>query len=186
MALAALDLFASVIADTSAVIGGFDALAVQDGGGGPAAPALGLANEHAQRVVDDGPVVLEHPLAEEMEHRLGIGKVGGKVAPRAAALGQIEDGIDDAPPVCWRASAFGGFGKHRLEMSPLGVGEIGIVIGDFHRPNSAAAKVSPRPSPAKSGVFFAFRENISFSQPGSGFFSWPLTTFILMKVKLMV
>ena len=50
-------------------------------------------------------------------------KVGGKITPRIAALDEIEDGIQDAPPVCGRASASGRFGEHLFEKIPLRVGE---------------------------------------------------------------
>lgn len=38
-------------------------------------------------------------LAEDMVDRFPVGKVGRQVTPTAAALGQIEDGVKDAPPV---------------------------------------------------------------------------------------
>ena len=51
MAFAAFDPLAGVIANATAVTGGFDALTVQDGGRGPAALVVGLLNEDAQRIV---------------------------------------------------------------------------------------------------------------------------------------
>jgi hypothetical protein len=33
----------------------------------------------------------------------------------------------------------GGLGKHRLEVSPLGVSEVRVVFGDFHRLTGSCA-----------------------------------------------
>src|ERR1039457_1930416 len=87
-----------------------------------------------------------NPLPEDMVHGFPMGKVGGQIAPGTAALDQIQDGINDAPPILGWASAFGGFGQHRFEVSPLGVGEVGIVRSDFHRPTGAAANESRKTS----------------------------------------
>jgi len=67
------------------------------------------------------------PLPEHMINRFPMRKVGGQITPRATTLDHIQDGIDDAPPILGRTSAFGGFGKHRFKVSPLGVGEVGVV-----------------------------------------------------------
>ena len=44
----------------------------------------------------------------------------------------IQDGIEDAPPIRGWASALGGFGQHRFEVSPLGVREAAVIYGVFH------------------------------------------------------
>ena len=77
--------------------------------------------------------------------------------PRAAALDDIQDSIQDAPPISGRASAFGGCREQRLEVSPLGIGEAGFVYGVFHALTEAALKMSRRnPSPMStlSSLFF--------------------------------
>jgi hypothetical protein len=111
--------------------------------------------ELAVSIVEHGPLMVVNPLPEDMIHGFPMGKVGGQVTPRAATFDQIEDGIDDAPPILGRASAFGGFGQHRFEVSPLGVGEVGVVSGDFHRPTGAAANESPKTSQSYQ-AFFSF------------------------------
>ena len=155
MAFAAFDALAGVIANGATVTCRLHTLTVQNRGGGPAAFVVGFPNEHAQHIVKHGPLMVVNPLPEDMIHGFPMGKVGGQVTPRAATFDQIEDGINDAPPILGRASAFGGFGQHRVEVSPLGVGEVSIVSGDFHRPTGAAANESPKTSQSYQ-AFFSF------------------------------
>jgi len=58
------------------------------------------------------------------------------------------NGIQNAPPVGGWASAFGRFGEHRLEVSPLGIGKAGFVDGVFHAPTEAPLKMS-RQTPSR-------------------------------------
>src|SRR5512135_3437073 len=146
MAFAAFDPFASVIPDVSTMAGRLDALTVQNRGGGPAALVVGFPHEETQCIVERGPLMVVNPLPEDVIHGLPTGKICGQIAPGTAALDQIQDGINDTPPVLGWASAFSGFGQHRLEVSPLGVGEIGVVSGDFHRPTGAAANENRKTS----------------------------------------
>src|SRR5208283_2995904 len=142
MTFTAFDPLAGVIPDVSAVAGRLDTLTVQNRGGGPAAFVVGFPHEQAQGIVEHSPLMVVNPLPEDMIHGFPRREVGGQIAPRTAALDQIQDGIDDAPPILGWASAFGRFGQHRFEVSPLGVGKVGVVSGDFHRPTGAAANES--------------------------------------------
>lgn len=38
------------------------------------------------------------PLAEDMIDAFPARKIGGQITPRTAALGQVEYGVNDAPP----------------------------------------------------------------------------------------
>ena len=144
MPLAAFDPFAGVITHGAAVTRRLHTLTVQNRGRGPAALVVGAPHERAQGIVEGGPLVVERPSPEDMINGFPRRKVGGQIAPRAATFDDIEDGIQDAPSVGGRASALGGFGKHRFEVSPLGVGEVGFVYGVFHAPTEAALKMSRR------------------------------------------
>jgi hypothetical protein len=86
--------------------------------------------------------VVASPLPEAMIDGLPRRKVGGQITSRAATLDDIQDGIQDAPPIRGRASAFGGFGQHGFEVGPLGVSETGVIFGVFHAPTEAALKMS--------------------------------------------
>jgi hypothetical protein len=75
-------------------------------------------------------------------------KVGRQITPRAATLDDIQEGIEDSPPIRRWASAWGGFGQHGFEVSPLGIRETGVIYGIFHALTEAALKMSrlnPRP-----------------------------------------
>src|SRR5271169_60988 len=76
-----------------------------------------------------------------MVNRFPSGKVDRQITPRAATLDDIQDGIQDAPPINGWASAFSRFGEHRFEVSPLGIGETGLIYGVFHAPTEAALKI---------------------------------------------
>src|SRR5512140_960344 len=139
MPLPALDLLAGVIADRAAMTIGLHTLTVQDRGRWPTALRVGFPHENAQSIVKGRALMIGDPLPEHMINRFPLGKIGGKIAPRATALNQIEDGINDPPPISGWPSAFGRFGKHRFEVSPLGISQIRVVLGDFHRLTGAAA-----------------------------------------------
>ena len=117
MAFAAFDPLAGVIPNVTAVAGGLDTLTVQNGGGWPAALGVDISHENAQGVVEHSPLMVAHPLPEDVIHGFPMGKVGGQIAPRATTLDQIEDGLNDAPPILGWASEFGRLGKHRFEVS---------------------------------------------------------------------
>ena len=152
MAFATFDPLAGVIANGTTVTCRLHTLAVQNGGGGPTALVVGFPHEQAQGIVERGPLMVVNPLPEDMIHGFPIGEIGGQITPGAATLDQIQDGIHDAPPIFGRASAFGGLGQHRFEISPLGVGEVGVVGGDFHRPTGAAANESRKTNQSNQAV----------------------------------
>jgi len=156
MPFAAFDPLAGVIANVTAVAGGLDALTVQDGRRGPAALALGFPDEDAQSVIEHGPLMIVNPLPKDMIDGLPTGKVGGQITPGAATLDQIEDRLNDAPPILGRPSTFGGFGKHRFEISPLGVSQVGVVIGDFHRLTGATANESHPNRQSNQALYASF------------------------------
>ena len=122
MTFAAFDLLGGVITHRAAVTGGFDALTVQDGGGGPAAVVVAAADQHAQGVMNHGPLVMGDPLAEEVINRFPVGKIGGQITPGTAAFDQIQDGVNETAAILGRTSAFGDFWQQGFEVSPLGVG----------------------------------------------------------------
>jgi hypothetical protein len=114
--------------------------------------------------------MLGDPLAEDMINGFPMGKVGGQVAPRAAALDQIKDGVNDAPPVYGRASVFGGFGEHWFEVGPLGVSQISVVFGDFSSPQQRCRESGFANHPSKIKRFLLFSsENILASNRFSTF-----------------
>jgi len=133
--LAAFDPLAGIMASPATVTSGLDALAVENGSGGLIALTVSFPNERAQGVIERSPLVVAGPLPEDMVNRFPSGKVEGQITPRAATLDEIQDGIQDAPPINGRASAFGGFGEHRFEASPLGIRKTGLIYGVFHAPN---------------------------------------------------
>ena len=141
MPLAAFDPFGGVLAHTAALTVGLHALTIQNGRRGPAALAADFSDEGAQRVLEDRPLVIERPLPENMVNSFPRRKVGGQISSRAATLDDIKDGIQDAPTVGGRASAFGGFWEHRFEVSPLGIRETGFIYGIFHAPTEAPLKI---------------------------------------------
>ena len=110
---------------------GLHTLAVQNGRRGPAALGVGFSDERAQGVVERRLLMVERPLPEGMIDRLPRGKVGRQITPRKATLDDVKDGIQDAPTIHERASAFGGFGEHRFEVSPLGICKTGVIYGVF-------------------------------------------------------
>src|ERR1035438_3068020 len=170
MPFAAFDPFAGVIPHGAAVPRRLHTLTVQNRGRGPTALVVGSPHERAQRVVQGGPLVVERPLPEDMINGFPRGKGGGQIAPRAATFDAIEDGIQDAPPVGGRASAFGGFGEHRFEVSPLGIGEAGFVDGVFHAPTEAALKMSRRIRKRMSNHSSLFFHSSSSRPPASNNF----------------
>ena len=137
MALPAFDPLGGVIANAATVTVGLHTLAVQNGRRGPAALAVSFPDQRAQRVIEGGPLVVERPLPENVVDRLPSREVGGEIASRAATLDDIQDGIQDAPPIHRWAATFSSLGQHRLEVSPLGIRKTGLIYGVFHAPTEA-------------------------------------------------
>src|SRR5271168_1795812 len=133
---------AGVIADLTAVTSGFDTLTVQNGRRGSAPLAVSFSDECAQRVVEHGPVMVTDPLPKNMVDRFPMGEIRGQITPGTPTLDEIQDSIEDAPPINRWAATFGRNGEHRFEVSPLGVSQVGVVDGDFHRLTGATANGS--------------------------------------------
>ena len=153
--LAALDALGGIIPHLAAVTGGFDALTVQNRGRWPAALAVGAAHQDAQGVMDNDPAMIGNPLPEDMINRFPMRKIGGQITPGTPALDQVQDGLEDAAAIGGRTAQFGGLGQQGLEIGPLGVGQVGVVSGFFHRPTGATANDS-RKSKQADQVFCAF------------------------------
>src|ERR1039457_3457045 len=168
MSLAAFDPLARVIAHRAAMTVGFDALAVENGRRWSRAFALGLADERAQGIVESGPLVVQRPLPEDMIDGLPRRKVGGQITPRAATLDDIPDGIQDASQIRTWLSAFGGFGQHGLEVSPLGIRKTGLIYGVFHALTEAALKMSRRNPGRMSTYPFAILSRHTISPVNDG------------------
>ena len=130
----------------AAVVGGFDALTVQNRGRWPGALAVGAAHQDAQGVMDNHPLIVGNPLTEDMINRFPMGKIGGQVTPGTRAVDQVQDGLKDAAAIYGWTAKFGGFWKQGLETGPLGVGQIGVVSRFFHRPTGATAIDSKKAS----------------------------------------
>src|SRR6266545_3538831 len=97
--LASVDLFAGIKADLAPVAVGFDALTVQDGGGGLGVALLVGTNAGAQRVVESRPGVVQAPRAENVIDSFPRWILCGQKAPWNAAFEDIQDGIDHAPAI---------------------------------------------------------------------------------------
>jgi hypothetical protein len=132
-------------------------------------PFMGFPDEDAQGVVEHGPLLVLNPLPKDMINSFPVREVGGQITPRAATFGEIEDGIQDSPPVQRWAAALGGLGEHRLEVSPLGGGQIGVVVGDFHRLTGATANES-HPNRQSNQAFCAFFCSRVFQKNTAEFF----------------
>jgi hypothetical protein len=178
MAFAAFEPLAGVIPDVSAMAGGLDTLTVQNRGGGAAALGVGFSDENTQDIVEHGPLMVVNPLPEDMIYGLPMGKVGGQIAPRTAALDQIQDGVKDASPILGWAATFGRFGEHWFEVSPLGVGKIGVVSSDFHRPTGATANESRQNCQSNQAICSFISR--SRSQKHSGFLFQTHSYWILL------
>jgi hypothetical protein len=107
MSLAAFDPLAGVVTDVTAVTGGLDAWTVQNGRRWPAALAASFPDERSERIIERRPLMVGDPLPEHMTDRFPVGKVGGQITPRATTLDQIQDHINDPPPIYRRATASG-------------------------------------------------------------------------------
>ncbi len=155
--LAALGFLGGIVADGTAVGTGADGLAVETGSGGLGVLANGLPHLGAEAVVEPGQQAVAAPPAEMMIDRLPRREVFGQEPPLGAGLGQIEDGIEHFTQGGARPSAFFGGGQEAAKQVPLVVGEVGVVSGDFHRLNGAAANENLKNSQSNqafSAVFF--------------------------------
>src|SRR5271170_1434262 len=88
--------------------------------------------------------MVANPLPKNMVNSFAGWKIGRQVPPGAATLDEIQDGVKDATTIGGRAPAFGWFGEHRFDESPLGVRETGVIDSVFHALTEAALKISRR------------------------------------------
>ncbi len=135
--LAAFEALARVETDRAAMPGGLDALAVQYRGRGLAALALSFPNQDPQGIIEGRPQMTALPAPENTIDRLPRWKIGRQIPPLDARFDDIEDGIEHLAKAGAGPASFGGFGQHRFDIFPLGVGEAGSVFGVFHRLNGS-------------------------------------------------
>jgi len=151
-AFAALGLFGGIVAHLAPVRIGTDGLAVEHRGGRPTAFADGGAGQGSEAVVEGGPDAVATPPVEVMIDRLPRWEAFGQEAPRTAAFDKVENGVEDQPQRSARTTPALGRRQVPLNELPLGVGEIGVVRGDLHRLESAAAKVGHLRQRTKSSL----------------------------------
>ena len=116
----------------------------------PGAFADNRACQLPEAVGERGPKAVATPPAKVVIDGLPRRKALRQESPRAGALGDIEDDVGDltqrgAGP----ATAFCGR-QQRSKPFSLGVGEIGLGVGDLHRLKPAAARVGRIPQRAMS------------------------------------
>ncbi len=112
--------------------------------------ASGLPHFGAESVVEPGQQAVAGPLAEMMIDGRPWREVFGQEPPLGAGLDQIEEGVEDFAAGGARAAAFFCGGQESAKQVPWGVGEAGIVMGDFHRLKRAAANESRKNTPVRS------------------------------------
>ena len=154
--LAALGFLGGIVTDWTAVGAGAHGLAIETGGGGLGVFAAGLAHLGAKPVVEPGQQTLAGPLPEMMIDRLPRREVFGQKPPLGSGLDQIKDGVENCTQGGARAAPFFGGGQEAAKQVPVVVGEIGLVMGDFHRLKSAAANQSRKKQPVKSSDLCVF------------------------------
>ena len=130
--LAPFDFLGSVVADGAAVRVALDALAVHDPCGGAGFTSRFLAHPRAQRPVDPLPYFLMDPFTKDVKDCLPRTERSREIPPLAACFDDIENCIQNQPPIFRRASALGGARQQRFDDRPLGVGEIGVIMDVFH------------------------------------------------------
>jgi hypothetical protein len=131
VALASIDLLASIIATRSTSLGGLDALAVDDRGRGAGVAPDPFAICHHERVVYPFKAPVVAPDGEPAVDRAPRRQVVWQQPPRAARPHNIEDAVNDLPHRPLTRPARGeGLGQVRRDHAPLCVGQIGLVSGD--------------------------------------------------------
>ena len=108
-------------------------LAVQRSCSGSTALSFRLANQRSEPVVQSAEDRPPTPVPEEVVDRLPRREVLGEKPPRAAAFDQVQYGVDYLPERGSRTSQSTAWRQHWLDQRPLGVGQIRIETGDFHR-----------------------------------------------------
>ena len=143
MPLASLDSLGGVVAHHARVGIGFNALAVENGRGGPRASSDLAAYKSSKTGVNTLPGSIADPFSKEMVYGFPWRKLERKQTPRNASLGQIENCIDHLSTVGRRTSGFLWRRQDGLEHGPLSIGKVGFINSGFHRFDRASAKISP-------------------------------------------
>ena len=141
MPLAAFDPLGVDITNASPMTIGLHTLAIQNRRRRLRSFVVGFPDEDAQRVGEGRPLVVKSPFSEDMVNGFPRWKVHGQIAPRDAALNDIEDGIQDAPSVGGRTSALGKLGEHGKKIVPLSVSKACVVYSVFHALTEAALNI---------------------------------------------
>jgi hypothetical protein len=105
-----------------------------------------------------------YPLPKDLVNRFPMGKINGQITPWTATLDEIQDGIQDAPPINRWASAFWGNREHRLKVNPLGIREAGLIYGVFHAPTEAALKIG-RQTPSRMSTHPVIIRSLAINHP---------------------
>jgi len=140
----AFDPLGCVVSDFTSVTVGFDALAVQNSCTWLIVPAFLPTNTGPEAIVERDPNVITRPLSENMIDGLPRGEGRGQQAPLHTALQYVDDRVHHHSRVSARPASLCGFGNHRLQELPLGVGEIGFVNGVFQRPRDRLRRLTNR------------------------------------------
>lgn len=127
MALATPELFGGIVPSGTSLAGGFDALAVDNGGRGVDRPAIFDSDDGMEHEIELFEKAEFRPAAEGMIGRAPRSEIGGQQPPSNSTAQNIEDGIEHPARVLRRASEFLGFGHERFNQLPLFVGHIGWV-----------------------------------------------------------
>jgi len=126
--LAAADLLVSVLAPLTAGLGGLDALGIDDAGRGPWLLARLLAGLGIQGVMDPLPQAIVPPAVELRRDGAPGGEVVGQLSPLASGPQDVEDGVEEVPPVHGgRAADSLGLGQQGPQEVPLTVGQVAQV-----------------------------------------------------------
>src|SRR5579859_690735 len=104
---------------------GFDRLTIEHSGTGLRLTPHLASDLFAQGGHDLFPQALLAPETEVMIDRLAVGQIMGHLSPGTACTHQVEDAVDDFPPVYdrWRC-VWRRLGDHWLQVGPLRVGQI--------------------------------------------------------------
>ena len=160
-ALATLRLLAGVVTHLAPVSIGAHRLAVDDGGTGPCPLANAGAHPQTQLLVEDRQKPVATPAPEVVIDRLPRGKGPRQQPPLAAGFGEVEQGVDDLPQRGARTAQCLRGRQHRLQLGPLGIGQIGLE-GVFHRLISAPRRIDRR-LPAAMSMQISFLQHDSYN-----------------------
>ena len=157
--LPAFGSLARIVADDTAVRFGAHRLAVQRGCRRSAAPSFRLANQRSKPLVQSAEDRSPTPMPEEVVDRLPRREVLGEKPLGATPLDQVQNGIDHLPKRRSRTAQSTPRGQHWLDQQPLGVGQIGLETGDFHRLTALPRWIDKTNPPQRQ----ALRSNSSLS-----------------------